>query len=64
MSQEKVDRIVLMRKLDDKQKIVDELYEKEGLTDEVLDLQLQINEMRHQENIPDTSENLYKNFVQ
>lgn len=63
-SEEKVDRIVLMKKLDDKQKVVNELYEKEGLTDEVLELQLAINKTRAEENIPDPEEMIYKNFVQ
>lgn len=64
MTQEKVDRIVLMKKLDDKQKVVNELYEKEGLTDEVLELQLAINKTRAEENISDSEEMIYKNFVQ
>lgn len=63
-AKETVDRIVLMKKLDSKQKVVDELYEKEGLTDLVLNMQLEINKIRNKENIPDTTKNLYQHFVQ
>lgn len=61
---EKINRINLTRDLNKKQEIVNQLYEEEGLTDEVLTLQLDINEKRHKENIPDTNENTYKHFVQ
>ena len=63
-TKEKVDRIILMKKLDNKQEVVNELYEKEGLTDQVLDLQLEINKTRHEENIPDTTKTIYKKYVQ
>ena len=36
-----------------KQKEIDELYEKEGLTDEVLDKQIYINKLRNAHNITD-----------
>lgn len=47
-----------------KQKEIDELYKKEGLTDEVLDKQIEINKLRHEHNISDKSNRLYKNYVQ
>lgn len=52
------------RKLQEMQKSCDELYEKEGLSDKVLDLQLQINKLRHEHNISDETNRVYKNFVQ
>lgn len=61
---EKVRRINLVKDLDKKQELVDYIYEDEGFTDEVLDLQLEINKKRNKENIPDTKENVYKNYVQ
>ena len=61
---EKINRINLTRKLDNMQKKLDEIYEKEGLTDEVIELQVGINQLRNKENIPDTNENIYKHFVQ
>ena len=53
-----------MKKLDMKQKIVNELYEKEGLTDKVLEMQVEINKQRAENNIPDPEELIYKNFAQ
>lgn len=61
---EKINRINLTRQLDKKQEKVNELYKKDGLTDEVLEAQLEINHLRNKENIPDTSQTIYKHFVQ
>lgn len=47
-----------------KQKEVDELFKKEGLTDEVLDKQIAINKLRHAHNIPDETETIHENYVQ
>lgn len=63
-TEEKVDRIKLMKDLNNKQEIVNQLYAEEGLTDRVLDLQLEINESRAKENIPDPKEMVYKNYAQ
>ena len=46
------------------QRYIDEKYEKEGLTDEVLDKQLEVNKLRHKHNISDGSNRLHKNYVQ
>ena len=43
---------------------VDELYEKEGLTDEVLEKQVEINKLRHEHDIPDSNELTYEDWVQ
>lgn len=51
-------------KLDEKQKEVDDLYEKEGLTDRVLAKQIEINKERNKYNIPDKKEFIFENFVQ
>lgn len=63
-AEEKVDRITLMKKLDGMQEKLNEIYKEEGATDRVIEMQLEINEIRNRENIPDTSELIYKNFVQ
>lgn len=63
-TKEKVDRIIQIKELDKKQEIVNHLYKNEGLTDEVLDLQIEINKKRHETNITDPNELVYKNFVQ
>ena len=50
--------------LDYQQKQVSRLYESEGLTDRVLEKQIEINKKRHELNLPDKHEMLYKRFVQ
>lgn len=58
-------KVMIMKEhLAKKQKEVDELYEKEGLTDEVLDKQIELNKLRHEHDIVDESEVIYENFVQ
>lgn len=47
-----------------KQKEVDELFEKDGLTDEVLDKQIVINKLRHAHDIADESEKIHEDYVQ
>lgn len=51
-------------KLETMQELCDELYEEFSLTDEVLDLQLKINALRHEHNISDEKQRVYKNWVQ
>ena len=47
-----------------KQKEVDELFERDGLTDEVLEKQIAINKLRHAHDIPDESEKVHEDYVQ
>ena len=47
-----------------KQKLVNREYKKNGLTDSVLDKQIEINKERHQKNISDPTKKTYENFVQ
>lgn len=61
---EKIHRINVSRELDKKQEIVNQLFAENGLTDEILELQVDINTQRCKEDIPDTRELVYKNFVQ
>ena len=49
---------------DDLQKLVDKQYEEEGLTDEVLEKQLEVNKLRHKHNISDESNRLHEEYVQ
>lgn len=46
------------------QKEIDELYEKDGLTDEVLDKQIYINKLRNAHNISDKSNSMNGEYVQ
>ena len=50
---EKINRINLTRRLNKKQKEINKLYEKEGLTDRVLEMQVELNKERNEYNIPD-----------
>ena len=51
-------------KLKHKQKKINKQYEKQGLTDEVLDLQQKLNADRHKHNLSDPSKKVYDNYVQ
>lgn len=51
-------------KLAKMQEEVDKLYEKHGLTDDVLDKQLEINRLRHKYDISDESNRIHGNYVQ
>ena len=46
------------------QKVADKLYEEKGPVKSVIDLQVAINQLRNEEDIADTKERLYENFVQ
>ena len=46
------------------QNLLNRLYEKEGLTDRVLDSQIKINRLRNKSNISDKKNAIYENFVQ
>ena len=61
---EKINRININRKLKKQQKKIDDLYEKEGLTDRVLDMQVELNKQRNEHNIPDADKTIYEHYVQ
>ena len=50
--------------LDYQQRKVTKLYKSEGLTRSVLNKQAKINEKRHELDLPDSYEMIYKRFVQ
>lgn len=47
-----------------KQRAINKQYAKEGLTDEVLLKQVELNQLRHKHNISDETKQVYDNFVQ
>lgn len=51
-------------KLAERQKLLDKKYAEEGLTNEVFEEQLEINQLRHEHDIPDETKFLHKEFVQ
>ena len=52
------------QELAERQKEIDALYEKEGLTDEVLKAQVKLNQLRNELDIEDERNRVYENFVQ
>lgn len=54
----------MKEKLEKLQKEVDTLYAEDGLTDEVLDKQLEINKLRHMHDITDENQIVYEDYVQ
>lgn len=50
--------------LDKLQKEINELYEKESLTDEVLDKQIYVNKLRNAHDISDKSNHINGEYVQ
>lgn len=50
--------------LRDAQKQINEKYEDEGLTDEVLELQVKLNQVRHILDLADADEYIYEGYVQ
>ena len=54
----------LAQEFEERQAAIDIKYEKEGLTDEVLDEQIKLNQDRHEHNIADPNKRIYENFVQ
>lgn len=58
-------RLITMEKHIEKlQKEIDDLYEKEGLTDEVLDKQIYVNKLRNAHDITDKSNRVNGEYVQ
>ena len=51
-------------KLAKMQKECNELFADEGLTDRVLDMQIEINQLRHKHDISDENEKVHEDFVQ
>ena len=57
---------VTAEKLNKMQKEIDKLFRENNhvLNDEILNKQIKVNELRNKKNIPDSSEEIYENFVQ
>lgn len=61
---EKIQRINLKRTLDKEQDKINKMFEEEGLTDRVLDKQIELNQKRNKHNISDKTNTLHKRYVQ
>ena len=60
----KLSKFVKRVQFRNRQRAINKQYEKEGLTDEVLDAQVALNIERHKHDISDRTERVYKNYVQ
>lgn len=54
----------LRKELAEKQEEINQQYAKEGLTDNVLEKQVALNELRNALDMSDETKRIYKNFVQ
>ena len=50
--------------LKNRQRHIDKLYKRDGLTDEVFEAQVELNKLRNELDIPDSSNFIYENYVQ
>ena len=58
------ERVKMEVHLRNEQRVLNRKYENEGLTEEVLEKQIEINKLRHELDIPDESNEQYDGFVQ
>jgi len=58
------ERFIKEINIKNRQKAIDRMFEEEGLTDEVLKKQLQLNREKHKEDIHDPNEETYREYVQ
>lgn len=61
---DKDERFLKQIQLKNKQIAIDKQYAKEGLSDEVLEAQVELNQLRNELDIPDESNFIFENFVQ
>ena len=64
MSMVDSEKFIKQINLQNRQKAINKMFEEEGLTDEVLKRQIQLNKERHKEDIHDPNEEIYKEYVQ
>lgn len=62
--EDKANKVKLEVHLRNQQRELNKRYVEEGLTDEILDKQVELNRLRHEHDIADESKRVYENFVQ
>lgn len=60
----KAKKFIKRIELNNKQRKLNRLYERDGLTEEVVDKQVEINTLRHEHDIPDNGKKVFREFVQ
>ena len=58
------DIIMVKEQLSQLQKEINREFELNGITEELLEKQVKLNQLRHKHNIPDEQEYIYKEYVQ
>lgn len=61
---DKAKKFLKIIQLKNKQRVINKKFEKEGLTDEVLLEQFELNKVRHALDIADSDNFIFENFVQ
>lgn len=61
---DKAKKFLMIIQLKNKQRVINKQFEKNGLTDEVLEAQIKLNKERNIYDIPDESEFVFEDFVQ
>ena len=61
---DKAKKFLKIIQLKNKQNAISKQFEKDGLTDEVLEAQIELNSERNACDVPDESEFVYEDFVQ
>jgi len=59
-----LDNFIKKIQVKNKQRSIDKRYEKEGISDALLEEQIEVNKIRNEFNIPDEKELVYEEFVQ
>ena len=54
----------IKEQLKNKQEEINSLYQEHGLTDEVLEAQIELNKLRHEHDIHDKDKTLHEKYVQ
>ena len=58
------EKFIKQLNIKNRQKSINKMFEEEGLTDEILKRQIQLNKEKHKEDIHDKNEEIYKGYVQ
>lgn len=61
---DKLNEFKIILEIRNRQRILNKRYKEEGLTDEILEEQLEINKLRNEYDVVDDSEVVYDGFVQ
>lgn len=61
---DKAEKYLKKIQLKNRQRVINKKYKKEGLTDEILEKQVELNQLRHELDISDSSKKIYDNYVQ